>query len=197
MADKLSEWIKEGLSKGYSIDELRKKLSEKGYSRKEIDKALEKKRFPWAITLVIISIIILSISLNSSRLIFPAEKNETKQACIDYYNWECTSYFAKSIESCKGNETCIQLYNLRQALISNDTGICDKMEIRKDYCRNLINKDSKDCEFIGEELKEECIALHSRDAEKCMAIEDPRARGSCLIFATDNKKYCPLMTEKC
>ena len=58
--EKISEWIREGLKKGYTTAELRKKLIEKGYSKKEIEKYFDK-RTNLIYALIAVGIIIILI----------------------------------------------------------------------------------------------------------------------------------------
>jgi hypothetical protein len=166
MADKLSEWIKEGLSKGYSIDELRKKLSEKGYSRKEIEKALEKRNM----VIFIIPILIILLLIFGAIYYFSYNKDICKGLLENSSKDECYCGLAEK------NSAYLE------KISADFKNICsDRIAAKKSQCENAMNKDA--CYLYA-------ATVLAKDASLCEKIKYAENKNNCIAISANNVSLC-------
>lgn len=192
--DSISKWIDEGLKKGYSKEELRKKLSEKGYSKEDIDNCLRNYGIKKIIPAAIIAVIIIA-SIFLYFQLKPSQKSE-QEKCIEQNIQSCNAILG--VNKCGNNQDCLHLYYIGKAIRENDTKECDRItnEILKNLCKNYVNEDTASC--TGE-FSEQCITLISsrKNAELCKNLSDSLMKGICFMFSTQDKEYCSYMAEEC
>ena len=195
----VSEWVREGLKKGYSKEQLRQELLKKGYSGKDTDKALGKKSakkiiFIALIILIIIASVIVYLQINKKVYdLTPLQKE--LEGCKKTANEICLSFTED------GNETgeYAPFYYFGEAVRTNDTSLCDKMGIASVVCKAYLNNDLSYCNKSSEDYQD-CITIISskKDSSLCYNLKQIYQRGICLAQSTQNSSYCkPASDEKC
>jgi hypothetical protein len=164
--EKISEWIREGLKKGYTTAELRKKLIEKGYSEKQIDNALEKRK----IVVLIIPIIIILLLICGAVYYFGYNKDVCKGLTEKSSKDECYCSLAEKNPS------------YLEKISAEFRNICsDRIAAKKSQCENAIDKDA--C-YIYE------ATIVAKDASICEKIKYAENKNNCLAISTNNASLC-------
>jgi len=128
----ISDWIKEGLKKGYSINDLKTKLSEKGYSRKEIDEAIGKRKTSKAIIIIFGIFILILLSYFIYNAVETSKKyQEIRTEAAGYAN-------ANNVSIDAGLGWAAPMIAAKY----NDMGLCKILKTKEkiDYCRQAAEK---------------------------------------------------------
>jgi len=163
---KISEWIREGLKKGYTKAELRAKLKEKGYSERQIDNALEKRR----IFVIIIPIIIILLLICGAVYYFSYNKDTCKGLTEKYSKDECYCGLAEK------NSAYLEKISVEFKDICSD-----RIAAKKSQCENAVDKDT--C-YIYE------ATVVAKDASICEKIKYAENKNNCLGISTNNASLC-------
>ena len=159
----LESWIKDGLKKGYSIDELRKKALEK-YPEKTVNDTIKKisgkSKFVWIIAVVVLAgLIFAAYYLFIIKSLQSAPSEEQIQTCIAEYP-EAPAGYARAF--------CLDRFYSEKALNTSNSKYCEKIieESLRQRCFDIayyslaVSQQKKEiCEKITDSLgKEECIS---------------------------------------
>jgi len=210
---KLAEWLKEGLKKGYSREQLKQEALKKGFSREEIEKALKeikkeksKRKIVWLILIVLALAVVVCI------LFFYLQPKDLRYKCVKREMSLCKALLTDDGNYCKKiNSTleklnfserdyafCNYFYYLGKAFRTNDFNLCDNinMTYRNAICKAVSKKDAAFCNNI--EDKETCknfiSAIINND---CSSLNEPQPKGLCLVMTTKNEKNCGYFTKYC
>jgi len=199
----ISDWVKEGLKKGYSKEQLKEMLKKKGYSEKEIEKALRKKNLILKIGIASIIIIVLIsayflISYLDLRKSLKEEALAGNENCISTRMHQCLALITNNETWCGNDYQCNYFYILGKSARENNNAICDRMadNVEKMFCKAIVAKDSGICNELEGKEKEECMILFSRDESSCNKLE-AESKGLCLMLSNWKEDNCRYFTEKC
>lgn len=195
--ERISDWITEGLKKGYTKEQLKKKLIEKGYSEDEIDKAVSKPGKNIIIISVVVIVVIAAIFAylqikNAGPL---ASLQKEFEECNKTIDLQC---MALSEEGSGLLENYSSIYYLGKAARTNDTIWCDKITDKgpREFCIAYLNDNASYCNNAD---ISECIVLISakKNSSLCESIVSNYLRHSCLALSTQNYDYCKSTNEAC
>ena len=143
MADrKLSEWIKEGMKKGYSIDELKEKALGLGYSEAEISKALRKRP---KTALIAIILILAGIFLYFAYTLYFGQTSYSK--CI---------FLGRGDDACLQEAIQIKIMQCQRAYNMSAQECSDSVYAD---LSNALNKTSYCVFIVSESIKESCLNI--------------------------------------
>jgi len=197
--ERISKWIDEALKKGYTKEELRKKLIEKGYSESEIKSSLDNKP-PKKVLIIGAMIIILAVGIIIifSIISEKAKKSEIldeikKEAeeCAKTAPLPCMAFTESGLDL---GEDYSALYYYGKAARTNDANWCYFIggNFSISMCKAYVQKDSSFCGTLNEQTKNYCnILISSRDnAQSCYSLSKNSDRLTCLMLSTQNSSYC-------
>jgi len=216
---KILAWLKEGLDKGYSEEQMESQLLKKGFSQEEVEKALKdikkekiKPKRKTKIVIFVIVIIALLIIVSFFLLKRPSEEEKLRQACIkaqtglclalltDDENW-CEKEISKGIIVKDDSNNCNSRYYTGKAFRANDISLCSKMNDSDDviFCKAISTKNNDLCrDMKNNESMKICnsivLSIKSNDCDK---LDEPQLKGLCFVLTTKDKKYCEYFAEKC
>lgn len=120
--ERISEWIKEGLKRGYSETKLKEMLIKKGFSKDEIEKGL---RNPANKTLIIIIATIIIVAIIIAVYAFhPKISLSTSNPPEDFLR-DCMTAFP---DNPGARDMCSDIYYSRLAINENNTKYCEKIK---------------------------------------------------------------------
>ena len=152
----LENWLKEGLKKGYSVDELKSKALEKGYSERQVNNAVKKikaKPKPKLEVFLLIAVFIIAVVAGYllSGKYFVKEKieiclKETSGRLTVFCNALETGDYSLLIADCMqynpgyDEEACLDLVYQDLALLANDNSYCKKIktDLGKQNCLEMV-----------------------------------------------------------
>jgi hypothetical protein len=189
--ERISDWIKEGLKKGYTKEQLKKKLIEKGYSENEINKAVSKP----GKNIIIISVVVIVVI----AAIF-AYIRITKAGPLALLQKELEECRKDNIETClaftsQGNAAKFHdSYYLGKAARENNISICNYLSTNYsiEFCRDYINENLGQCDKLNGSSYKKCALLMSsrKNISLCNDINEVSSKGICFALATQDSSYC-------
>jgi hypothetical protein len=210
---KVSEWVREGLKKGYSKERLRQELLKKGYSGKDTENALKEKTRK-NILLIIVPILVILVITALVTSGFIQNQKQIKQI-KDELN-ECNNSLAgvcKAIfQQTSDKELSVYSYG-GQAVRENNISLCNKTGDEY-FCRAYIlnnlsfcnelspsicnYENSTLCEKERAKAREDCkVFIKSRtNSSECLKLSSP-LKEICLAFSTNNIELCSQVADSC
>jgi hypothetical protein len=195
--ERISDWINECMKKGYTKEQLKKKLIEKGYSEEDINRALPKPGkkviiISAVVVLVVIAAIFAYLQIIKASPLAPLQKEleECKQNAI----LPCIALTEEGKDIAQYSD----IYYLGKAVRTNDISWCDKINYTSGIglCKAYVNQDLSYCDKINTSSKQQCIIQISSKGN-CNILNDTYSKDSCLALSTQNSSYCSMLVEEC